>query len=501
VIAVTWKATQGGPYAIPEIFSPLSRVPKRDYLMDALSRIASQGCLGERRSGTYGAAGRLNNPSIYSESRNGASVKLNLPLRRFLQAVILLSLVTVVVCWIEKDLLHLRSSSWYPFFERDWRFSDLTTFRERFQYFHQLHFFTMSKQLFAYPAPVAFAIQFFLLLGPYAVVGYLAFCVLVFVGSGVLVGHAMHRRGLQARDTIVFISVSLLLSYPLLFLLDRANIEMVNWLLVALGVAAYWKKRWYLAAIFLGVAISFKIFPFVFLGLLFSSKKYGAAVLGVVVAVATTALATWMLGPTYQIASTEIARGLEFYRTGWMLEIHPYEIGFDHSIYGFLKVLTFPGLQTQHEFYQHLLTRYMAVAATGGILLYFWKIRKLPRVNQILALTVASILFPPTSGDYTLMHLYIPWAALVLFAVSVPEARKTPGLVFVFVCLAILMTSQGYVVFHYIKLNGMIKMIVLLFLLFASVSYPFEEQLNDGEVEQAAGSHAADRHSLHSATV
>jgi hypothetical protein len=42
---------------------------------------------------------------------------------------------------------------------------------------------------------------------------------------------------------------------------------------------------------------------------------------------------------------------------------------------------------------------------------------KMPMLNQLTAAGVAVTLLPPVSADYTLLHLYVPFAAFVVFLV------------------------------------------------------------------------------------
>jgi hypothetical protein len=252
--------------------------------------------------------------------------------------------------------------------------------------------------------------------------------------------------------------------------------EVVNWCLVAVGVWAYWNKKWYLAATFLGLAISFKIFPFVFLGLLLSARQFRAILWALLVSVVSTLVSIWCMGHDFLNSALGVAKGLQSYKLHYMLELRMAELGFDHSLLGIIKILNIQDSNRQHEVYLLLLNRYMMVAALLGIVVYFWKIWKLPRPNQILALTVASILAPPVSADYRLTHLYIPWAVLVLITVSMPSGKRVPGLTFCFMCLAFLMAPEGNLfLFHGVKLAGPVKAVVLLMLFIASISYPFEE--------------------------
>jgi hypothetical protein len=55
---------------------------------------------------------------------------------------------------------------------------------------------------------------------------------------------------------------------------------------------------------------------------------------------------------------------------------------------------------------------YMGIMASGCLLLYVFRIVRLPRVNQIVILLTLSVLLPPVSADYTLVHLYPAWLIL-----------------------------------------------------------------------------------------
>jgi hypothetical protein len=408
-------------------------------------------------------------------------VSLGKPLERFLEVLFLLWVFSILFGWIEKDILHLPGGDWYPLFLRQARSSDFTIFQERFRYFHEATFFQLPGFPFTYPAPIAVVFNGFFQFGAHALSAFISFCFLVFMCACFALGRAMIHRGLEMDQMVTFIVYSMLLSYPFWFLVDRANIEIMNWLLVALGVTAYWHKRWYLAAAFFGVAISFKIFPFVFLGLLLSARKYWAVAWGIVICTLMTLVSTWFMGPTYQTASAGIANGLDFFRVQYMLQVHPSEIGFDHSVFAIVKELTFRPHIAHGLYYLPWLYGYMAVCAVVGVILYFLRIRTLPRANQILALAVVSILLPPVSSDYTLVYLYIPWGVLVLVSISLNNVRKVRGLVFCFVCMAFLMAPESFAVIHGIRIAGQLKAIVLLILFIVSITYPFEDPASDGD--------------------
>ena len=118
-----------------------------------------------------------------------------------------------------------------------------------------------------------------------------------------------------------------------------------------------------------------------------------------------------------------------------------------------------------------LLHLYLAILALAGCVLFVTRIAKLPVVNQILALTVASILLPPVSYDYTLIHLYVPFA-LVVFAVLNREDHSAPVLI-TFCLFAYLLSWQSEFILHGVRFGSQTKAVALLALLCVSVVYPF----------------------------
>jgi len=120
----------------------------------------------------------------------------------------------------------------YPLFLRTWRFYDFTEFQDKFTYFHQATFF----QILAFTllsSPRGHCLRWIYAVRIYALSAYLVFCFLTFIGAALLLD-AQCAIVVWDSAGIFFIGSSMLLSYPFWFLVDRANIEMVNWLLVAL---------------------------------------------------------------------------------------------------------------------------------------------------------------------------------------------------------------------------------------------------------------------------
>jgi hypothetical protein len=103
----------------------------------------------------------------------------------------------------------------------------------------------------------------------------------------------------------------------------------------------------------------------------------------------------------------------------------------------------------------------------------------MPPVNQLLFLTIACITLPPTSYDYTLLHLYTPWVMLVFIAVAAwRNDLPTPrGLWPAFLCFILLLSPQNEIIFHGERLEGQIKCLALVALAIVALRYPFPAQL------------------------
>jgi hypothetical protein len=390
-------------------------------------------------------------------------------LRLYLWPLAGLWILALLIGGIERHLLHWPAVYWYPFFAPQARFTDFTIFAPRFAYFGTAAFFRVPGFPFTYPAPAAVAFHGFYLFGGHALAVDLGFCFAVCLGAGAMLAFAMQRRGAGLLNAAGLIGASFLLSYPFWFLADRANIEMVSWLAAALGVTCYWKKFWIGAATFFGLAASLKLYPIVYIALLLSARRYAAAAWGLVAAAAATAGSTFLLGPSYRVSAAGIANGLDYFRTVYAMRIRLAEIGFDHSLFALVKKIALASANPGT-----LLDTYLVLGAAFGLGLYVWKIRNLPRANQSLALTVCAILLPPVSYDYTLINLYIPWAVLVLIAVSGNQGR---GVMLSLACMAILMAPESYLFFDGVRIAGQFKAVVLMALLAVSVMFPIEEVL------------------------
>jgi hypothetical protein len=423
---------------------------------------------------------------LFSEIRSYREIR---PLSIFWWTTLAAWLVNTVVMQVRAHALHLLepyNSAYFPQYGKTWLFVDFFDFSRRFKLYHQLDFFSASKAFgprFSYPPPMGMLYKLFFLPPTHEHAISAISSGIPLVVLAVLLIQAMRRRGVDLWHAVLFVGGAAVFSYPFRFNYFLGNLEIFVVLFAAFGVVALLRGRLYLAATLIGIAGSMKLFPFVLLGLFLSRRQYRPILLSGAVAACTTLFATWLECPSLKVAREGISAGAAAMRTGMLIHFQPMEIGFDQSIFGLYKRVVH-AITHQVSYPDVSLTIYMALAATGGILLYFLRIQKLPFINQVLCLYVAAVLLPPMSHHYTLMHLYVPWALLVLYALDLRNAnrrgadgangsRTVPGLTAAFVCLGLLFAPEAEFLHLTLQFSGPIKCLTLLALWYIALRYPF----------------------------
>ena len=388
-------------------------------------------------------------------------------------ALLLACDITELFC---STVLHLKEPYDYPYLSSQQSFWDFMTFAIKSHYFHTPAFFTIDPKFpFLYPAPSAVFYQIFFLFGSLSLLLFLTFIVVSFVVAALLLHRAMLHRGVSSLQAAAFLAFTLLLSYPMWIDFKQGNIEIGVWLFVVLGVWACCANRGYSAAACFGIAGSMKMYPFLYLGLLLARRKYREIVFSGAVALLVTVASLWLLGGN-DIPGTwrHVLAGVATFRTEYVLQFRPNEIGFDHSFFALIKCCVLLFRPAMQQYPPQLFNAYVVIGALAGIALYFFQIRHLPLINQVLCLCIASILLPPVSYDYTLMHLYIPWAMLVLFAQEQWRSGRTAaGLTAAFVLLAFLFAPESEFICQSVRFGGQLKALALIALMAVSLKFQF----------------------------
>ena len=364
---------------------------------------------------------------------------------------------------------------------------DLEVFRDRFLLFGTPGFWQLRSIPLTYPATVGiiFALLYkladplrdYLLLCALGVAAWIAWLVRILAAQRVARGPA----------TIFALTITAT-CWPLWVLFDTANIEGLVAILVGAGLLAVVHRRWGLAATLIGIAGAMKIFPIILLALLLSKRRYREFVGGIAIALAATLVSLAILGPSVPEAQRQINLGLRVVTTDDALAATSPGPDTNHSLY---TVVRYAVLLAHHR-HPHQAPQpgrdaamlrpayfaYLILGALATVAAYVLRIRRLPMLNQILALAVCAVTLPTLSRDYTLLHLLVPFGLLCAYAAAQsPPAR---GLAACFVCLAFLFTAETYFNFVY-ALSSPFRALALLVLFALLLTYPFHSTYLDAE--------------------
>jgi hypothetical protein len=333
-------------------------------------------------------------------------------------------------------------------------YEDIIVYKGRFTVYHTAKFFT-SKAFsgFAYPPGAAPIYEAF-----YKTSDALNTYLILAFASTFIALIAAYRYLHRNRIARIF-PLLLLFSFPLVFLIQRANIELILWIIVALGI---------LAAILFGSAAAIKLYPIILLGLFLKRKQdLPAFTIGCLTAIVALVLATAYTGPTFVFAAHGFINGLGSFQGHYVDTVSRVEVAFDHSLFSPIKYWAYAHHTTPAPWTQ----LYYLTAATLALLL-FLRVRTMPSINRTVFLVAAMVSLPPVSFNYTLVHLYLP---MLLLLAALTTARTSPTTALTFALLLFLMLPLNAIsVIHPIP-AGPIQAFTLLTILILCAITPWPE--------------------------
>ncbi len=402
-----------------------------------------------------------------------------------------------------------------PLFDLHDRYSDLTTYAGKISHLDRgAGPLAQGSPIYNYPAPAAYVYAFFLRGFPHHPVRAYLLLLLAGLACGVLLLWRAARGPTSTTLPLIAAAVATaLLGSPLVFAADRGNLEGAVGLILAAGLVLFVSRRYYASAAFIGLAASVKPFPGLFLLLLLRRRLYPQAAVGIAIAALSVLLALTALGPTPVAAYKYLQPGVTDYFNNYVMKVPVAQEGrFDHSIMDFVKSgvniassytprstgqpnnpesmflpqdlydITPAGrtprkansdqLRRMHTLF--IAAMLLSAAGLGYTLL---AIRKLPLLNQMILIATAITLFPPLAAEYTLVHLYVPFALFLLFLitdVSTGSIAFTRARVLGFLLLFALLFSP---LSFFAARTGNIKTVLLVTLLFATGSNPMPSSI------------------------
>lgn len=315
---------------------------------------------------------------------------------------------------------------------------DLHVYQGRFAVRHSVRFFTQPGYPWNYPAPAIFFYSPFYR-SPHGTILYCLVVAGLTLSFAAAFALALRRSGLALRNAVAVTVGTLLLAWPLYFAAQRGNVEALTWTLTAISVWLYMKRRYGVGAAVLGVVGSVKLYPLFFLGLWLKQRRYAAIAGCLLTAALTTLLALRFMEPDVLDAFHRVSEGVHSFTAEVSAAVVLPNAGYDHSLFGMVKSIT---RHMPHNLPREL-TIYYVVAGASALLLYLLRVMRLPDVYQVVFLACATVLLPPTSFDYTLVVLYIPFAWLAVLAVR----ERRLDLTWPMVLLAVGLSPQTFLWF------------------------------------------------------
>lgn len=273
---------------------------------------------------------------------------------------------------------------------------------DRFNDFRNIYRATIDLNPYAAPVSVYFPFTFIVVyLFTFFVHCDLALFAFTFIFLAFLIPYvyrAVPSAGKFGKPISTFILV--FMSYPVLFALDRGNLESFLFIFLVLFFYYYRKQDDLKSVFFLSLAISMKLYPAVFIVLFLADKKYRNILYTGIFVVVVTLLSAFMLEGGVVKSFLGLKNNLEIFRNAYLMT----DRGLQHnaSLYGVVKILRLPVL----NYYVVLALLLFSLTAAYVILKedIFWK--------RVTLLVFSMILLPQVSYDYKLIHLFIP---LLLF--------------------------------------------------------------------------------------
>ncbi len=370
-------------------------------------------------------------------------------------------------------------------------FCDFHVFQERSLHFHTAAYWLDYDYPMTYPAVVAVIFAMFYKL-PHPLKVYMLMLIAECIAWVVWLSRGLAQRGVPTAQAVGFSLVMLATTWPIYYQFDTANIEGLVAIILFVGILSVLRGGagrsgvWsYTGAALIAIAGAMKLFPAIMFALLLSKRRYKECAFGVALMGVINYGSLAILGPSMSVAQAHIRDGFRFLRDNFITPYSQLNLNFSHALYMPVKyvvliadrLLRFGGKHGPRAYelalVESTLKVYMIAMAVIGIALYFWRIRKLPMLNQVIALSVCAVLFTPFSSDYTLNHLLLPLSLLIFYAVEKwREGTKVRGLETSFACLCIIMGFSTFFTIYY-GFENVFRCLALCVLLVTALRFPF----------------------------
>lgn len=324
--------------------------------------------------------------------------------------------------------------------------------RDRFHDFLNIYRATTDLNPFADPVSVYFPFTYMPVYILTFIPPFIAYA--VFAAAFLAFLLAAQHRFIPAEGTIdrVLTMFSLtVLSYPVLFILDRGNLECLVFIFLWLFIYCYKNRRDTAAALFLSFAIAMKLYPGVFCVLFLADRRWKPLLLTAVSTLVLTIASAALLDGGISASLAGMQNNLLIFKAQYFESVNG--LLYNSSLYvpavlmaskfAFMDVIP-KGYPLCAIFLFILTAAYVAFRED-----VFWK--------RIALLSYMMILLPQISFDYKLIHIFLP---LLLFLGSEPRSKFDVAYSVIFGLL--LIPKDYFFLVGNISINGILNSFLML---------------------------------------
>jgi hypothetical protein len=244
---------------------------------------------------------------------------------------------------------------------------------------------------------------------------------------------------------IQYAFILVVLSYPVIFALDRTNMEILIFVFLAgFFYFLYVREVPWLAALFLAAAIAFKLYPATLLVLLLAERRFKTLGLTVAFTIALTAISLVGISLLSHQSLSETWREntggkVDYYQQDQVTAGRGLQHG--HTLWGAIRTPAFLAGDAMADWQTKLYI--MAAGLIFLALAAYAVLRETERWKLVLLATAPALLLPFVSADYTLIQMYFP----LVFFLNAPRASRWD--VWYVVLFAVLLIPSDY---YYVSL-------------------------------------------------
>jgi hypothetical protein len=229
----------------------------------------------------------------------------------------------------------------------------------------------------------------------------------------------LRKNIIASKEQSIFLFIAILISYPVLFSIDRLNLELYLFIFIFLFIYFYKKNQYIIAVTFLSLAICMKLYPALFLIILLKKKAYKPIIFTIILCFFITLVSLSLFKGGILINVNKLLFNLNDFN-------NDYEglSGIQHnlSIYGIIKIgmlFIYKYLfNYENNIINDLVNANLKIPYLSFVFIYFISISAyilfIEKIfwKKIFLIISMFILLPHVSFDYKLLYFIIP---IVLF--------------------------------------------------------------------------------------